>query len=141
MDVEGEMIIENRMVSPESLQRGDLVTFLSPLDPSRPVCKRLIGLPGDIVCVDPTGKYAPSTEHVVVPKGHIWVSGDNMDWSRDSRSYGPVPFGLIKGKFVGRVIHTSYIDVARSCLMYWQQLLPWSKRTMFRNNFQNIEEN
>lgn len=107
MEVEDELIVENRMVSIQSLQRGDLVTFMSPLDPTRGVCKRIIGFPGDIICVDPTGKYAPSTEHVVVPKGHIWVSGDNMSWSRDSREYGPIPVGLIKGKFIGRVSQAS----------------------------------
>ena len=111
MDVESEWIVESRMWSFPTLQRGDLVTFTSPLDPTRLVCKRLIGLPGDIVCVDPTGRYAPSTEHVVVPKGHIWVSGDNMLLSRDSREHGPVPAGLIRGKFIGRVSQASSSDI------------------------------
>ena len=103
MATTGEWIIENRMISVKGLARGDLVTYISPLDPSRTVCKRLIGLPGDIICVDPAGVDAPSTEHVVIPKGHVWLAGDNAEISRDSRTYGPVSMSLIKGKMVARV--------------------------------------
>ena len=103
MSATGEVVLENRMVSPQSLKRGDLVTYVSPLDPTRVVCKRLIGLPGDIICVDPTGRLAPSTEHVVIPKGHVWFIGDNAEMSRDSRQYGPVSMGLIRGKLVAKV--------------------------------------
>lgn len=35
--------------------------------------------------------------YVTVPEGHIWVTGDNLSASRDSRNYGPVPLGLVKG--------------------------------------------
>ncbi|GAW09352.1 signal peptidase I family protein [Lentinula edodes] len=58
----------------------------------------------DVVCVDPTGLKAPSTEHVLVPKGHIWICGDNMTHSRDSRDYGPVPIALIRSKLFARVL-------------------------------------
>jgi len=117
MAVSGELVVENRFSfrwDPNSLQRGDLVTFKSPLTPGRIVCKRVLGLAGDTICVDPTGEAAPSTEHVVVPKGHIWVSGDNMALSRDSRLYGPVSLSLVRGTLVARV-------------------LPWKERTVFRN--------
>ena len=100
---EGEWILESRLTSPRKLRRGDLATYISPLDPSRTVCKRVLGLPGDVVCVDPTGQKAPSTEHVVVPKGHLWMSGDNAELSRDSRDYGPVSMALVKGRQVARV--------------------------------------
>lgn len=107
MSTHGEAILENRLSfyrhGAASLQRGSMITFYSPLSPSRVVCKRIIGLPGDIVCVDPTGLKAPSTEHAVVPKGHIWVAGDNATWSTDSRDYGPVPMGLVRGHMFARV--------------------------------------
>ena len=103
MSVEGDIVLENRMINPENLRRGDIATFLSPLEPRRVVCKRVIGLPGDVICVDPTGEVAPSTEHVVVPKHHLWMSGDNAAFSRDSRVYGPVSMALIKGKLVAKV--------------------------------------
>lgn len=106
MEAQGELVLENRFIGrfyPDRLTRGDLVTFVSPLDPQRAVCKRILGLPGDTMCVDPTGEIARSSEHVVIPKGHIWVGGDNAAWSRDSRDYGPVSIALVRGKLVAKV--------------------------------------
>ena len=113
MAVEGEAVIENRLsfwLNPACLERGDLVTFESPLAPGRLVCKRLLGLPGDIICVDPTGLKVPSSEHIVIPKGHLWLMGDNADSSRDSRDYGPVSLSLVRGTLLARVrlIHLPY---------------------------------
>lgn len=97
--------------------------------------KRVIGLEGDFVFVEPlapaiieeledrgligeggVGREGSGSgtregveeakgrcEMVQVPRGHCWVHGDNLDNSRDSRHYGPVPLGLIKGKVVARV--------------------------------------
>jgi hypothetical protein len=30
----------------------------------------------------------------------VWVTGDNLENSRDSRDYGPISCGLIQGKIV-----------------------------------------
>jgi inner membrane protease subunit 1 len=38
-----------------------------------------------------------------VPKGHVWLLGDNIDNSLDSRTYGPVPLGLILGRVCYKV--------------------------------------
>ncbi|KAI0788590.1 LexA/Signal peptidase [Abortiporus biennis] len=103
MSPSGEMVLESRLITPDSFKRGQLITYISPLNPSRIVCKRLIGLPGDIICVDPTGNVVPSTEHVVVPKGHLWLAGDNAEASRDSRMYGPVSMALVRGRLVAKV--------------------------------------
>ncbi|TFK76914.1 LexA/Signal peptidase, partial [Pluteus cervinus] len=102
----GDIVLENRLairLNPDNISRGDLVTLRSPIDPNRIICKRVLGLPGDIICVDPTGEKAPSTEHVVIPQGHIWISGDNAAMSRDSRDYGPVSMSLVQAKVVARV--------------------------------------
>ena len=137
MSASGECVLEQRWIKPERLQRGDLVTFISPIDPRRVVCKRLIGLPGDVVCVDPTGLKAPSTEHVVIPRGHVWMSGDNADLSRDSRDYGPVSMALSKGKLVAKVraVPFSISSHTHTCIKVW----PLHKAGRFRNNFTYIE--
>lgn len=33
----------------------------------------------------------------------MWIEGDNVYASRDSRHYGPVPYGLIQGRVFLRV--------------------------------------
>lgn len=102
----GEYVLEDRLTPrlfPDRIERGELIIFKSPIMPERLVCKRVLGLPGDIVCVDPTGEEAPSTEHIVVPKGHLWVGGDNAALSRDSRIYGPVSMSLIQSKLLIKV--------------------------------------
>jgi len=119
MSVTGDCIFEESLSinvpALRPLKRGDLVVLTSPLDPRAHICKRVLGLPGDVICVDPTGEYAPSMEHVVIPKGYLWIVGDNASMSRDSRVYGPVPMALVRGRVVVRI-------------------LPWKDRTIFRNN-------
>jgi len=119
LSVSGDLIVEETLTinNPglRPLKRGDLVVMISPLDPRAQICKRVLGLPGDVICVDPTGEYAPSTEHVVIPKGYIWIVGDNASMSRDSRVYGPVPSALVRGRVIARIS-------------------PWKDRTIFRNN-------
>lgn len=38
-----------------------------------------------------------------VPRGHVWLLGDNAPVSYDSRSYGPVPYALITGRVFAQV--------------------------------------
>lgn len=69
-------------------------------------------MPGDPISIYTPGKresdleseedgFAEVKEEMIrVPEGHCWVAGDNLDWSRDSRVFGPVPLALVKGKVV-----------------------------------------
>jgi signal peptidase I len=52
-----------------SLNVGDVVVVDHPCRKAR-VCKRLLGLPGDVVLVNHTGKL------VTIPDGHVWLEGD-----------------------------------------------------------------
>lgn len=98
------------------LDMGDCIVAMKPLDPLHRVCKRITGMPGDVVLVDPLLSLELSNspasvishdgynKYIVVPEGHVWATGDNLALSLDSRSYGVVPMGLITGKIVGATL-------------------------------------
>lgn len=99
------------------LKVGDVITYTHPIFPNQAGCKRVIGMPGDFVSVvtpgrrdedieveDVDDKWASVKEQVIqVPEGHCWVAGDNLEWSRDSRLFGPLPLGLVKAKVLAVV--------------------------------------
>ncbi|XP_066999564.1 mitochondrial inner membrane protease subunit 1 isoform X2 [Anabrus simplex] len=79
----------------QKIERGDIVIAKSPSNPRQHICKRVTGLPGD--------KMKNGFSYHVVPRGHVWLEGDNRSNSADSRSYGPVPQGLIRGRALCKV--------------------------------------
>ncbi|XP_073156943.1 mitochondrial ATP-independent inner membrane protease subunit 1a [Henckelia pumila] len=82
---------------------GDIVVVRSPENPRKRITKRIVGVAGDTVSflVDPGD--SDRTHSLVVPKGHVWIQGDNIYASKDSRQLGPIPRGLILGKVFCRV--------------------------------------
>lgn len=38
-----------------------------------------------------------------VPRGHVWLQGDNTLNSTDSRDYGPLPYNMMLGRVICRV--------------------------------------
>ena len=84
----------------QELKIGDVIVFVSPEDPRTTAVKRIKALPGQIY--QPTRLnsegYSQTTKYI--PKGHIWVEGDNSASSIDSNNYGPIPMGLVQGKAV-----------------------------------------
>jgi inner membrane protease subunit 1 len=91
------VLISRRYSHGHAIRVGDVVCALHPLMPEgSAVIKRVLGMPGDFVCEG-------GERMVQVPRGHCWLAGDNVGFSRDSRHYGPVPLGLVMGRVVWRV--------------------------------------
>jgi signal peptidase I len=101
----------------ESVNRGDVVVFRYPRDPSKSYIKRVIGVPGDRVRIEDgrvylngqqlAETYVPEefTDHrtmreMVVPEDTYFLLGDHRNASNDSRDFGAVPRGYIYGKAV-----------------------------------------
>ncbi|XP_075972198.1 mitochondrial inner membrane protease subunit 1 [Anticarsia gemmatalis] len=97
--LESNNILFTEHVTPrfQRLRRGDIVIAKSPSNPKQNICKRITALPGDRV----RSNFPKRSQ--VVPRGHVWLEGDNSDNSADSRVYGPVPEGLIRSRVVCRV--------------------------------------
>ncbi|PWZ45308.1 Mitochondrial inner membrane protease subunit 2 [Zea mays] len=85
-------LVDKRCLHRYHFSRGDVVVFRSPRDHRELVVKRLIALPGDWIQI-------PEKQEIQqIPQGRCWVEGDNAATSFDSRSYGPVPMGLLRGR-------------------------------------------
>jgi len=80
--------------SPRHKHFNVLTTYSSPVDSERLVVKRIIGLEGDIVRT----RHPFPQNLVAVPKGQLWVEGDEAFHSLDSNSYGPIPIALVTAK-------------------------------------------
>ncbi|KAG2013787.1 signal peptidase I family protein [Coprinopsis cinerea AmutBmut pab1-1] len=81
------------------LDREDIVVLKSPMDPNYKLIKRIVAIEGDIVQTLPPYPI----KEVVVPKGHVWVEGDDYYNSDDSNTFGPVARGLIESKLLAIV--------------------------------------
>ncbi|KAM0879333.1 hypothetical protein ACQ4PT_034309 [Festuca glaucescens] len=86
------LLAERGCLDKYKFSRGDVVIFKCPSDHKEDFVKRLVALPGEWIQI-PT-----SREIIKIPAGHCWVEGDNAARSWDSRSFGPIPLGLIKGR-------------------------------------------
>jgi len=122
--------LEKKLLPQRTVQRGDIVIFRSPEEPTMDLVKRCIGLPGDTIQVidkqlfingqavddaeyaihdDPVTRQRPPRDFFgpyTVPEDHYFCMGDNRDESYDSRYWGPLPKQLVKGRAV--MIYWSY---------------------------------
>jgi signal peptidase I len=101
LNVKGDVVL-TEYISPRLslLKPGDVVVATKPNDRKTSVIKRIRGVSGDTIWVHRHGALSP--EQIVVPTGHVWLEGDNPLQSTDSRNYGPVPLGLVRGRIVLR---------------------------------------
>ncbi|GIV21405.1 MAG: S26 family signal peptidase [Armatimonadota bacterium] len=67
-----------------ALKRGDVVVFTRE---GQLLVKRVVALP-----------YETAPDGTRVPANHIYVVGDNLEVSEDSRTFGPIPLSSIIGK-------------------------------------------
>ncbi|KAI1421373.1 LexA/Signal peptidase [Xylaria sp. FL1777] len=121
-------VTDKRYRRGRGVQVGDCVVYSIPVEPGQEGLKRVIGMPGDYVLLnsppssavrdahdgaggggsgrsvsyDRAGRGVGSEDMLQVPKGHCYIVGDNLPWSRDSRDFGPLPLALIKGKIIAK---------------------------------------
>ena len=112
---DGEYLIINEIdYRLEEPQRGDVIVFRYPLDPSEYFIKRIVGLPGDVIEIDRgqitiNGKKMEEPYldlyletygkvHISLGPDEFYVLGDNRSASSDSRRWGVLPRRNIIGK-------------------------------------------
>jgi signal peptidase I len=117
LDDQERIFVNKYVYRLESIQRGDIVVFRYPRDPSKSFIKRVIALAGDRIRIE-SGEvfvngealeedYVPaayadqrSYGEIVIPPNSYFVLGDHRTMSNDSRDFGPVNVGFIYGKAV-----------------------------------------
>ncbi|OHA19400.1 MAG: signal peptidase I [Candidatus Taylorbacteria bacterium RIFCSPHIGHO2_02_FULL_47_18] len=81
--------------------KSEVVIFRSPVEPSKYLIKRVIGLPGETVeflFPEKLSTVQGLTNSVILKDGEYFVEGDNRNESFDSRYWGPLPRANIKGR-------------------------------------------
>ncbi len=126
------LIVDQLTYHFEQPNRGDVIVFRYPKDPSKFFIKRIIGLPGDTIDISGRTVTIINAEHpegVVLDESYVldmkpsatitetlgageyFVMGDNRDASSDSRSWGVLQQDKIIGRAFLRLFPLPVVDV------------------------------
>ncbi|RXI01383.1 hypothetical protein DVH24_014732 [Malus domestica] len=92
LPIDDYVLVEKRCLQSYKFSHGDVVVFRSPSNHKESHIKRITALPGEWIGT------RRSYDVVKIPEGHCWVEGDNSSSSLDSKSFGPIPLGLVQGR-------------------------------------------
>ena len=101
----------------EPIERGDVVVFRYPGDPTKSYIKRVVGLAGDHIRIEEGRVYVNGEQldepyvlgyfrddrtypEITVPPQSYFVLGDHRNMSSDSREFGSIPQSSVYGKAV-----------------------------------------
>ncbi len=119
------LIVDEMTYHLRAPERGEVIVFRYPNDPSRFFIKRIIGLPGETIVLKGATLTIKNTEHpdgfvlkepyvasrpplgnktITLPADQYFVMGDNRPASSDSRIWGPLPADLIVGRAFLRLL-------------------------------------
>lgn len=115
LENEDRLFINKIVIRVGTIQRGEVVVFHYPRDPTKSYIKRVIGIPGDTVRIDHgrvfvnerllAEPYVPtrfeddrSQPRLTLDADEYFVLGDHRNIASDSRDFGPVRRELIYGK-------------------------------------------
>ncbi|MBI2109325.1 MAG: signal peptidase I [Parcubacteria group bacterium] len=121
-------------------ERGDVIVFRYPKDPSKFFIKRIIALPQETISIERgvvTIKNSVSREEFVLEESYntavfsdtttvalqekeYFVMGDNRGASLDSRSWGALPRELVVGRALVRLFPFNHISVFPGLASYVQ---------------------
>ncbi|XP_033328917.2 mitochondrial inner membrane protease subunit 2 [Megalopta genalis] len=87
------VFLNHWIIHTKGIRRGEIVAVTSPKRPNETLIKRVVGLPGDIICT-----HGNCGNVLQIPEGHCWIEGDHTGYSLDSTTFGPVSLGLITAK-------------------------------------------
>lgn len=127
------LIVDELSYFLRSPERGEVIVFRYPRDPSQFFIKRIIGLPGEVVIVEngmvtiqneayPNGMvleetYLPSVRETVpngrtvLGAGEYFVLGDNRQKSSDSRQWGTLNDSFLIGRTLLRLWPVTEVGV------------------------------
>lgn len=122
----GEYLLINHLA--KSFNRGDVIVFQYPRDPSQYFIKRIIGLPGDTLSIENgaviingeplvetyISEETPGDIKITLGLDEYFVMGDNRDASSDSRVWGPIKRTAIIGKVLYDVANFSSLETQES---------------------------